>query len=426
MSIVLPKEIDFIPSLPVLPECISQEVVLAPVNGNTFRDGGQLVQFDLTSRGFIDPTSIYFRYKYKLSNTAAETSVIRGTPVYSFFSKLETIIGSTIYESVSLFNLVCNMMINCQMDIAMKYGLQSAYGWSTQAAPSIEDLDYRQCTNNEENSLAAPLPCLLSNCEKMIPMFLLPNVRIQLTTEAISNIFGTTTPPEHYDLSNVELCYTMIDFSGGVNDIVKSMGDKFYIKSQSFSTIGNTLGALGAGSNVELIYNMRLASIKSLFTSFQNSNSTRCVNGLFDSIDPTSSNGELSYTIASTSYPARPISTKYNKASVLMELKKALGALHSDVYNFSINSIEFGHSETSVATTATTKNTPGKFYFSCNTEKMVSNGQLLSGISTQNSPISLRINTGTATAQPYTIYVTAMYDCLIEIDPINRQAVVKY
>ena len=57
MNVVLPKELAYVPSLP---ECLSQEVVLAPVNGGSFGPSS-FIQFDLVSRGFIDPASIYIR-----------------------------------------------------------------------------------------------------------------------------------------------------------------------------------------------------------------------------------------------------------------------------------------------------------------------------------------------------------------------------
>ena len=60
MNVVLPKELAYSPSLPSLPECLSQEVVLAPVNGGSF-GASSLIQFDLVSRGFIDPASLYIR-----------------------------------------------------------------------------------------------------------------------------------------------------------------------------------------------------------------------------------------------------------------------------------------------------------------------------------------------------------------------------
>ncbi len=83
MNVVLPKELAYSPSLPSLPECVSQEVVLSPVNGSNFGPS-QLLQFDAIARGFIDPQSIYLRYKCSLTNSGTEISYIKGTPVYIF------------------------------------------------------------------------------------------------------------------------------------------------------------------------------------------------------------------------------------------------------------------------------------------------------------------------------------------------------
>jgi hypothetical protein len=436
MNVVLPKELAYVPSLPSLPECLSQEIVLSPVNGSVF-NAGQLLQFDLVARGFIDPASIYLRYKATLTNSGTQNSTMKGTPVYSFFNKLETIFGSSVVESVNQYNQVCNMMVNLQLSVAQKYGQQINYGWSigSQSAPSLEQLDGRSCANNDVFTLAAPLPCILSMAEKLIPAGLMPNIRVQLTTASIAEAFVNSNLPTNYALSNVELCYTMVDFSGDTNELVKNMGDQFYIKSTSFKNMGASL-ASGVSGSVDLIYNMRLASIKSLFTHFCGQNATACVNGLFDSIDPTSGNGELVYNIAGTSYPTRPISTLNSKAAIMCELKKAVGALHSTEYNTSINSVEFSHTDYSVLSTEVisgTARTPvptqlytnGKFIFSCNTEKLSTSNTILSGISTQSSPISLRISTNTATLQAYNVYLMAMYDCLIQVNPHERNASVK-
>ena len=418
MDIVLPKEIAYAPALPALPECQSIDVVLAPVNGGSF-GLSSLIQFDLVSRGFIDPASLYLRYKYTLANSGTETSTIRCTPVYSFINKLETIFGSSVVESINNYNQVANLMVNLQQDVAMKYGQQSAYGYSTTGTPNLQELDGRACANNEVNSLAAPLPCILSMAEKLIPAGLMPNIRVQLTTAAISEAFLAAAPPTNYTLSNVELCYSMVDFNGDVNELVKNMGEQFFIKTTSFKNMGATLSS-GITGSVELVYNMRLASIKSLFALFSGQNA-RCVNGIFDSVDPTSSNGELVWNIAGVSYPNRPVSTLNNRSAILMELKKSVGALHSESYNTSINTVEFNSSDA----TTTTAIAPGKFYFGVNTEKLSSNGALLTGVSTQNSPINLRISTGTATTQAYTVYAVAMYDCLIAVEPQMKNASVK-
>lgn len=427
-EVVLPKEIAYSPSLNALPECTSQEIVLAPVNGAKFGPSdGQLIQFDLPSRGYLDPSSIYIRYNVThSSSTSTDRFSVRATPVYTYFAKLETLFGSSIVESINQYGQVCNMWTNLQMDIGMKYGMQTAYGWSQTSTPSIEVMDGRLSTVNSETfSMAAPLPCILSASERLVPLGLMPAVRIQLTTDSIANIYNSSTPPSAYSINNIELCYTMIDFKDDVNNIVKSMGHEenntFYIKSTSFQNMATTLGT-GVSGAVELVYNMRLASIKSIFAHFSGLTSTKCINGIYDSVDVTSGDGDYQFNIAGTSYPSRPLNTKYNKAGILMELKKAVGALHSSEYNFSINNVEF----TSIDSTATTTSVPGKFFLGQNLEKLSTSSALLSGISTNNSPVTLRINIGaTATTQAYTVYLISMFDVLIAVDPINRQATVK-
>ena len=73
----------------------------------------------------------------------------------------------------------------------------------------------------------------------------------------------------------------------------------------------------------------------------------------------------------------------------------------------------------------TTAAVPAKFIFAQNVEKLSSNGALLTGISTQNSAVSLRVNTGTATPLSYNAQLIALYDVLIEIDTMQKGATVK-
>ena len=105
-----------------------------------------------------------------------------------------------------------------------------------------------------------------------------------------------------------------------------------------------------------------------------------------------------------------------------MELKMSTGGIHArDTNNFSITNGEFSY----VGNGTTTVRIPAKFFFGINTEKLSTNGALLTGLSTQSAPIGLRINTSTATAQAHNISLIALYDALIEVDTMSRNATVK-
>lgn len=421
MSVVLPKEIKYADMLPALPETVNTSVVLQPVNGASFADSA-LIQFDIPARAFLQPESLYLRFK--ASVVASTTSLtIAGTPATSFFSKLETIFGSQIVESVSDWGVVQNMLFNLQLDTAQKasaVGLGYLDNSTTPTFANVQGRNYGTTVASTAYTayFAVPLNCILSSCDKLVPLFAMPNVRIQLTTDSLSNIFPTGATS--MTLSNVELCYDQIDMGAGVEAMVRSMGEKLYIKSQSFVNSSNTLASSTSGT-VELVYNQRLSSIKSLFALFQGT-SANSVNKKYDAYDPTSSNGSIQFIIAGTQYPSRELSTVNNKSGFWCELRQAIyGSIHSASNSMGITPLTWNR----VGNDTTTIALPAQFFIGVNTERLSTNGALLTGVSTNSSAISLRINTSTATAQTHNVAVICMYDAIIEVEPAMRNASVK-
>jgi len=433
MSIILPSSVNYRESLPSLPEgCQQINVASSPINAQTFSPGDQII-FDLLNRGFLIPDSMYISYTWTATLTAGtNTPKLIGCPVYTPFNRLDLQIGSQTVDSIQNYNVVMHMLSNLTLSVAEKYGLQFGFGYNTangtDASPALEELDGRTIVTGAQNltaSFSAPLMSMLSNSEKLIPLFAMPQVRLILTHEALSVMFrqdGTNiVQPATWSLSNVELRYKIVDMGGNVEEMVRSMGDKIYIKSQSFASSTNTLVANSTGSN-ELIYNQRFASIKSIFAI--NGTSVAASNGRFDSLDLTSRNGEYSFLIGGIQYPQKPLSAKSNKAGILQELRTATGSLFDKNNSFSINTAEFSQVST-VPDNTNTVSCPSKFYIGVSTEKLNSNS-LLTGISTQNSPISYRITTGTAIgASNAVVTLVVNYDALIEVDLMNRQCSVK-
>lgn len=421
MALVLPSSIDYKQSLPALPDSAQQiNVAASPVNGASFAPGQQ-IQFDLLNRGFLVPDSMYLSYSWAVTKGAAadDAAFFRATPAYSVFNRLDCQIGSQTVETIQSYGLVMHMLVNTQMDVAQKYGMQFAYGYgtATNGVPTLEQLDSRglPVAVSASGSFSVPLVSILSNSEKLLPLFAMPQVRLTLTVDNLTNIFNTVANGvTGLTLTNVELRYRCCDMGGAVENIVLGMGDKLYVKTQSFACSSQTLPSTTGYS--ELIYNSRFASCKSVYAV----NGGASVNGFYDSIDLTSNNGDYSFMIGGQIYPQKPISTSTAKAQALMELRSAVGSIFDKNNNMSINSIEFGY----IAGQATTATAPGKFFVGVSTEKLNSDS-LLTGISTQNSPISYRINTGTSTAAASTVSLIVNYDALIEIDTMSRQASVK-
>jgi hypothetical protein len=441
MSIILPKELAYAPTLPSLPpDTTNTSIVVSPSNGALFNEQS-IIQFDLPASGFLDPNTLYLRYNMNVSQTTA-AGFLKATPAALPFFKLEILFGSQVVETITNYNMIYNMVTNLQMNVAQKVGCVNLGYINTVNLPSASYvtptfdtangcvIPWSAGTVSTTYSFGLPLMCLLTGAEKLIPLFAMPNVRIQLTVDSLSNMVLTPANTAANGslglLNNFELCYDKIDFGYGVEQMVKSMGEKVYIKSNSWATMSQTL-ASGVQNTNELIYNARYASIRSLFTNFAGNTAAKCLNGSFDSIDITSCNGDYQYFIAGSTFPNRPISTRQNKYGAMCELKMAInGGLHSiQAQNMAIIPREYNYTDLSVVTTGTNGLIPSKFWLGVNCEKFSSAGSLLSGVSTQNSAVSLRINLGTATAQAYNVTLIVLYDALIEIDLQMKDARVK-
>lgn len=439
MATVLPKEINYQnpSSLPEGTQCNS--IVSSPINGQTF-GASSIIQFDLVQRGYMVPESMYLRYKNTYVGVGViGNSFIRGTPVYTFISRLETIVGSQVVESIQNYNQLSNMLVNCKMNYAQKLGLANSFGYSSAAQggavfdisailPNGQSLSNVAAAAPFSAFYAAPLGCLLSNCDRLVPLKYMPSCRIQLTTETIANAINNIgVGIASYTMANVELCYDVIEFSPLVDQAISSRGGgSLTIKSQSYLSSGVTLPALSSGT-LEFLFNQRLASIKSLFCHLSGTLATTQLNTMFDSVDATANNGDYQFFIAGSPYPPRPLSTVQNKAGISMELSAAFGPAHDLLTsNFSITPVEFGYinAAPAVLISTTTQNLMGKFYIGVNCEKLSTNDALLTGVSSQGSPISFRVSLGTATVTAQVIQLICLYDALLNIDMTSRTVVV--
>jgi len=416
---VLPKEINYAQGLPSLPpNCVNTSMVISPSQSGVITQG-TIVQFDLPSAGFADPSTFYIRYKNTVVNATAINSWVC-TPAVAPIFKLEVLIGSTPYQTITNYNMVYNMVSNLQMNVAQKVGAVNLGYLDATTTPTFVNMNGGPIPiATTTYSYSFPLMSVLSSAENLIPLFLMPGVRIQLTIANLADIVATTANATSMTLTNFELCYDSINMGAEIENAVRAMGDVLYIKSCGWGVTSQTLGVTQGNNN--LLYNTRYQSIRSLFGSFSG-NSAKCVNKNFDSVDITSGAGDYQFSVNGVGYPTRPINTATNKYGSIMELKMAInGGLHTlQAQNMSITQAEYN----AIDTTTTTVSAPGKFWLGVNTEKLSTSGSLLTGISSKDMPISLIINASTATTQAYNMSLIVLYDALFRIDVPNRNATI--
>ena len=123
MSVSLPRELDYTQLQPTLGnDSTNLSHFILPSNGSSFStiSSSNLVTFDLPSSGFLDPKSVYLKYKYKITSTG-ETR-IRGCPVTSSLQRFQVMFGSNIVENINNYNVIEHMKSNVMLDISQKNG----------------------------------------------------------------------------------------------------------------------------------------------------------------------------------------------------------------------------------------------------------------------------------------------------------------
>ena len=421
---VLPKEINYSQKLASLPSGTQlQEIVGLPTSGSTFSDGA-VIYIDLVQRGYLVPGSMYIRFKANYTTTA-NAGTVKGTPAYSHFQRIDSLIGSTVVESIQQANLWGNFVCTTKLNFSQREGLAYALGYNSMAAGDYAPgagFITQAAAGTQAAYFSAPFPCIFSAADHLVPLGMMPGCRVQITLDSLASIVTNTAQITAFNITNVELVYDVVDFGGEVDAAVHQMVDaegNFYIKSQSVSIASQTVPT-GTAGFTSLVYGQRLTSVKSLALSLSGTGANS-PNTWAASKDITSGNGDYQFLISGIAKPQRAISTVINKAGVLTELSKFWNSPH-DAFgaNMAMSYTSFSINQNAADST----NIPATFFVGTNCEKLPTNSALLTGISTMNSPILVNLNIGTATAENTTVYLLALYDALIKINPASRQAFV--
>ena len=230
---VLPNTINYGESLPsISPSTQNFTQVLQPVNGANFGQNQQIF-VDIPSRGFIDPQSIYIRYKMTVITTAATAYSVLGCPLYAPFARVETFINSQQVDSVQDFNVVAHSWTNLFLGVNEKYGNQYGFGYAdpTAAVVSMDELDGRDLGTvglapGTSYFVSGPLVCTkLTGCEKFIPAFATGGIRLIFTLNTYANMLsysGANLNVGATNLTNFELVYDLIDFGPEVEQSILS------------------------------------------------------------------------------------------------------------------------------------------------------------------------------------------------------------
>ena len=438
----LPKSIDYSTPLATMPDgTINYLVSNTPVNNSSFTPGSTII-VDLNNvPAFLDPASLSIRYKYVAVTATCPTALttatlnagIVGCPAYTPFLRVDVLANSAVQESINNWNSVATMLTNVGLSVSEKLGQQASLGYSGYSGDTMDnqyDVDgiviaaytgstATQAATTATNYISAPLIGIsLTSCEKLVPLDI-ANWRLQFTLDSLANIGSSLTGDvvlASYTITNFEVVYNQIQFPAHINQQIK-MNPKLRIKTKSFAVGSQAIPASSSGT-VNLYYNLRFASVRSLFLLCAPTNSANSASKAMEAVDVTSNNGSYQFQIGGVNYPQNVLSTLNNKSGILNELRRAMGSIYEKNNSMSIGATEFLQTQTSV----TSISIPGKFYVGINTMKLTqSQDYMFTGISSANSQINAIINLGTTTSNAINAYLVVNYDGIYEFDTLSKQ-----
>jgi len=447
----LPRSFDLTEPLNALPDNATQTLVtIRPDNAGPYSPQ-QIISLTLGQRGWLDPKSLSIRYKcVVVTNANASNVAMIGTPVYTPFQRLNEYCGGQTISSVNAYNQTAQALVCGSYSVSSKYGLQNCFGY-TNADNTNPNMDGRlikpyttAAVTTDTFFVSAPLiASMIGGCEKMLPLFAVPQLRIELTLDALSNMFYTgagtvaqaSEAPTSITLSNFELCYSMIDMGAEIERYTLSSAPQLKLKSKGYNNSAVVLPSGSVGSS-SLVFNQRFSSIKSAFilpasTSYNKWGDFMDVTNSGTSPAVPGGGGDYSLTIGNVSYPQAPLSTALNRSGILQETRRAFGCLFDSDNNNSINAVEYNcninyENDGNADVRTTTWYEPAKFIVGVDLDKVAwEDRTLMSGVSTFGTSISVNLNLAVATTQPANIGLLLVYDAILVIDTAGKQMSVR-
>ena len=423
---VLPKQVNYqVDSLP--PSIRQSSYISRSSNGSSF-SSNQQVQFNLIqNRGaYLVPESMYVSLRLRVTAGAADNTIL-GIPAVSWCSRLDLMANSSSIETVNTYGAVTSALLHSKLSTSQKMGLSKPFGLEFTAG-NANAVDSRViAADSGENiiEVCVPVNCLLSNATRYIPLDAAQFI-LYMTVDDIANFAclsadGGVTTLTNFSVDALELKYKCVNMDAATDALVKSQVDAagdIYFKSESYqSTIAN-IAAATSGS-ISIPFANSLTSIKSLWCMFCKSSEMRN----FASFNVTQGAGSIVWEVAGTNYPQQAIDLTNHESDSVLEFLEAVHGINTspEAANCSLSVNNF-YSSTQAFATAQTKDLP-KAYFGVNCERL-SGSYMMSGISSQNSNIALRVSIdGGATNTSVNVIQVMNHDVLLKYNPALNQLV---
>ena len=445
----LPKEIQYNKPMASLPmDTQMNNTIVHPSNGANFKANGNIITFDLPTHSMLVPSSLVLNGVIKITPSAETQTLIAGQPAASWIQRVETLVGGTSIDSISDYGRLYNMISQTKIDYATKAGLMTELAVNCDgldaAAPAAADGNLNE--NLTGNAMGDPTFVNLNG--RRGPSFRPadtstdPDIaKVIATKDGTPDITGFTetgaTAPV-FDFSELELNFDLVDFGEGFDGVVKSMADPngdLVLRSEGWNVMNVPIDLNSSTANNTYLYNVRLSSIKSLVLQGTGEARNDSIIPAYQAVQVAGVSGSTQFFVANRPFPPSPLDES-NVAAVMSSLRQCFGEAH-DVYSTRIAIPDKQYTTLAtvgtalpalgVATDPVSDNQmsvsvfePASHFVGVNTEKLSTNAVMMSGESSQLSPIEVLLNQSDVTKAAGTLTLYTCYDSLLAINVRSR------
>lgn len=416
----------------------------------------QTLIFDIpagqSSSVFMDVRETILNFRLAWSVTTA-SSVTGGflqliSSAASFIDSLTLYHNNTPIEIVASYPQLFNLLLNSSVNTSERYGNMSiGLGCDNNGMSGI-DLPHA-ATGTYSMNFAIPLLSIigLNGGDKLLPIGSIGNLQLQVQTSNVlpvaSYCTAVTTQPviTAPSLSEFTLNMKYIDVGDQAAALLRNtlVDGKWYMKCSSYVNNNFTI-ASGSSGSLSIPFQIRAASVKSLFVQHSIAMVAACPNGTFDAINPALTS--LQCSIGGLKFPNKPLNPSQRPAECFSSLISAFGGLSLKSFGGTMTRSNYGATIPSLPTNPDTMlvvpasgvraisavntatevvvNFLNGHYQGFDLERMT--GSLFSGVNTRTTPPYLDVVLGVASTSTITSFAWGLIDVIIEVD-VNERSI---
>lgn len=229
-------------------------------------DNPQVISVKVNSNDWLNPKSSYFRFKQKIASSAVTSKVLTNkNSIASCFKRISILIDGRVVEDIREYAVIHRMIMDTSVDTGNRSNFSQGY------SDTITDRNQVTTTGSAvSNEIQYTLNCLsgILNSDKLIPLFAVPEIEIQVELNSADEICYDTTDTTDLvptvTISNFAYVADLAMMPGSYNklvlDAINSSGLEFMVPSFDTHTF-----TLSTATSYELSIHNNSKSVKSFY-----------------------------------------------------------------------------------------------------------------------------------------------------------------